>query len=78
MIVKGPKRYEPIDCSLYDHYEAAATRKEKLRITMDDGSEHHGVIVDLFIRDKVEWMRLDGGEEIRLDSIANHRSAKNV
>ncbi len=78
MSVKQQKRYEPIDCSLYDHYEAAATQKDKLRITMDDGSEHHGVIVDLFIRDKVEWMRLNGGEEIRLDRIASHRSAKNV
>jgi len=78
MNVKGQKPYVPIDCSLYDHYEAAATRKEMLRITLQDGSEHRGVIVDLFIRDKVEWMRLDGGEEIRLDRIADHRSAKNV
>ena len=65
--------YAPIDCSLYDYYEEAATLKSDVTLTLNDGSEVGGVIVDLFIREKIEWMRLDTGREIRLDAITSMR-----
>lgn len=61
--------YEPIDCSLYDTYEAAATKREHVHLTMNDDVIHDGIIVDLYIRDKAEWLRLDNGTELRLDGI---------
>ncbi|MCB0793389.1 MAG: hypothetical protein KDB88_01520 [Flavobacteriales bacterium] len=65
--------YRPIDCSVYDRYEAWATLRTEVVIThaSDDGIERSivGTIVDLFIREKEEWMRLQDGTEIRLDRI---------
>jgi methyl halide transferase len=61
--------YTPIDCNLYDRYEAAATLKRPVVLTLDSGTTVRGIITDLFIRDRIEWLRLNGGEEIRLDGI---------
>ncbi len=63
--------YEPIDCNVYDHYEAAATLERNARFTLADGSTVTGIIGDLFIRDGAEWMRLKEGREIRLDQITD-------
>lgn len=63
------KPYQPIDCNFYDHFEAAATLKETVRIRLRDGSEHTGIIVDLRVRDKVEWMEMNDGRKIRLDEV---------
>ena len=62
--------YAPIDCNLYDRYEAAATLKQRVRLVLTDGTHAEGLIVDLFHRDKAEWLRLDSDMEIRLDQIA--------
>lgn len=68
--LSAPKSaYVPVDCSLYDHYEAAATLKSRVQLSLTDGSVVPGIITDLFVRDRVEWMRLDDGREIRLDTI---------
>jgi transcriptional antiterminator Rof (Rho-off) len=61
--------YVPIDCNLYDHYEAAATLKKQVRLTMKEGRISEGRIVDLFHREKAEWLRMDHGDEVRLDDI---------
>jgi Rho-binding antiterminator len=61
--------YTPIDCNLYDHYEAAATLKQPVHLMLSDGRSLSGRIVDLFHRDKAEWLRLDHGGEVRLDRI---------
>jgi transcriptional antiterminator Rof (Rho-off) len=63
------KAYAPIDCNLYDRYEAAATLKRTVVLTTDTGEEVQGVITDLFIRERIEWLRLSDGAEIRLDRI---------
>ena len=68
--LNAPKAaYIPIDCSLYDHYEAAATLKQRVRLDLDNGTDLEGRIVDLFVRDRIEWLRLDSGAEVRLDRI---------
>lgn len=69
-----PTPYAPIDCNFYDHFEAAATLKEMVTIQLRDGSELQGSIVDLFVREQIEWMRLNDGTEVRLDEVRDlHR-----
>ena len=64
--------YQPIDCNLYDYLEEAATLKKKCVFLVSiDGDLRiiNGQIVDLFIRDKVEYLKLKKESEIRLDTI---------
>ena len=64
--------YQPISCNLYDYLEQAATRRHTVRLELDEGGEMRlveGIILDLFVKDKVEYLRLDIGKEIRLDHI---------
>ena len=71
--------YRPIDCSLYDRYEAWATLRTVVRLehVAQDGTPQtsEGRIADLFLRGKEEWLRLDDGAEVRLDRI---RSAHGI
>ena len=66
--------YTPIDCHFYDLLEAAATLQRR-RVDLQYFNDLRqlclgsGVIDTLFIRDKVEYMRLKSGEEIRLDHL---------
>ena len=65
--------YQPIDCGFYDELEAAATQKRRVALQYFNDLRQlcmeSGVIDTFFIRDKVEFMRLKSGEEIRLDHI---------
>lgn len=65
--------YTPIDCNYYDHLEAAATQRRRVELQYFNDLRQlclgSGVIETLFIRDKVEFMRLKSGEEIRLDHL---------
>lgn len=61
--------YVPIDCNLYDRYEAAATLRQHVILEHMDGTTLEGTIVDLFHRDKAEWLRMGNGRAVRLDHI---------
>jgi RimJ/RimL family protein N-acetyltransferase/transcriptional antiterminator Rof (Rho-off) len=65
--------YKPINCSYYDELEALATQRTAVAVVyqLPDGTPHtvHAQIVDLFTRDKEEFMVLDNGTTIRLDAI---------
>ena len=65
--------YIPIDCNYYDHLEAAATQRRRVELQYFNDLRQlclgAGVIETLFIRDKVEYLRLKSGEEIRLDHL---------
>ena len=64
--------YQPIDCNLYDYLEEAATLKKKCVFLVNikgDLRIVNGQIVDLFVRDKVEYAKLKKGTELRLDTI---------
>ena len=65
--------YQPIDCHFYDEMEAAATQRRRVDLQYFNDLRQlclgSGVIDTFFIRDKVEFMRLKSGEEIRLDHI---------
>lgn len=70
LCAKKEPGYVPIDCNLYDRYESAATLRQRVRLTLVDGTTCEGIIKDLFHRDKAEWLRLDTEEEVRLDRVA--------
>ncbi|WP_303309514.1 hypothetical protein [Hymenobacter sp. BT730] len=66
--------YQPINCSFYDELEALATTRQRCTLvyrTEPDTppSTYSGVITDLFLRDKVEYLRLEDGFEVRLDNL---------
>ncbi|UYZ58534.1 hypothetical protein [Hymenobacter latericus] len=66
--------YRPISCSFYDELEARATTGQRCTLTYrtepdTPPSTYEGVIKELYIRDKVEYLRLDDGFEVRLDNL---------
>ncbi|NUO78461.1 hypothetical protein HUU05_00165 [candidate division KSB1 bacterium] len=67
--------YHPIACSLHDELEALATLRRECRIVfrgVDDKAETvTDVIVDIFTREREEFLRLRNGTTIRLDRITN-------
>lgn len=67
------KNYQPISCNFYDELEALATLRSLCIIEYHDknANKHkaEGVIKDLYIRDKAEYLLLNTGFEIRLDQL---------
>jgi len=65
--------YQPINCDYYDRLEAWATMRTicLIRFKSDDGKEQEvsSRIEDLFVLEKVEYMRLENGVVLRLDSL---------
>jgi Rho-binding antiterminator len=65
--------YRPIDCDLHDALEAAAIRREMLRVRfLDVNGEYqqcHTRIVDVFSRNGAEYLSLETGETVRLDRL---------
>lgn len=65
--------YKPVDCGLHDRLEELATLRQPARIEFRDERgemrESRGTINDVFASDGAEFVRTDGGEEIRLDRI---------
>lgn len=69
------KAYVPIDCNYYDELEALATKREFIEIKYrnEQGAiaSTQSVIVDFFIENKVEFLRLKNGQSIRLDLLVS-------
>ncbi|WP_343691802.1 hypothetical protein [Chitinophaga sp.] len=67
--------YQPINCDYYDRLEAWATMRTicLIRFRSEDGQtqEVSSRIADLFVLDKVEYMRLENGLVLRLDSLVD-------
>ncbi|WP_400192608.1 hypothetical protein [Hymenobacter sp. B81] len=66
--------YRPISCSFYDELEARATLRQPCTLTYRPApaappSTYHGIIQDLYLRDRVEYLRLTDGFELRLDHL---------
>lgn len=63
--------YQPIDCGFYDLLEAAATQRRRVALQYFNDLRQlcleSGVIDTFFVRDKVEFLRLKSGQEVRLD-----------
>jgi len=75
MIMTGEikrETYIPISCNLYDEFEALATLGKQVHIHYDLDQIRtcvEGFIKDFRIRNKVEYMILESGLEIRLDHL---------
>ena len=67
--------YTPIDCNLYDRYEAWATLRTPLTIEHREAdgtvANSKGRITDLRNEAGTEWCVLDNGVRIRLDHIVS-------
>jgi Rho-binding antiterminator len=65
--------YQPIDCSFHDELQMRAIRGGVTLIVYRDetGGERaiRDVIVDVYSRAGAEYLRLRGGDEIRLDRL---------
>ncbi|HEX8350791.1 MAG TPA: hypothetical protein VF598_12585 [Hymenobacter sp.] len=66
--------YTPISCSFYDELEALATKHQSCTLvyrTEPDSPPitYQGIIKDLYIREKAEYLQLVDGFEIRLDTL---------
>jgi len=65
--------YQPIDCNYYDRLEAWATMRTicQIKFRDDAGAEQEvsAIIQDVYALNKVEYMRLDNGLVLRLDSL---------
>jgi Rho-binding antiterminator len=69
-----PTAYKPISCTFYDELEARATTAQPCMLTYrtepdTPPSTYQGIIQDLFVREKVEYLRLANGFELRLDAL---------
>lgn len=67
------REYQPISCAYYDELEALATLGRKSTIQYHDlegnATTVEGVIKDFYVENKVEYMTLDDGRDIRLDKL---------
>lgn len=66
-----PGDYRPIPCGIHDVLEDRAVRHAPVRLRWRDaeGAEREATvrIVDIHARAGAEYLRTDGGQEIRLD-----------
>lgn len=69
----SPDRYRPVSCSLHDRLEAAAVRRELVRVDFvsPGGASHvtEGTIRDIVTREGAEYLLMASGFEIRLDRV---------
>ncbi|EAY24555.1 Rho-binding antiterminator [Microscilla marina] len=67
------KPYNPINCSLYDYLEAWAVTQTPCKVTYLDAQNKEAyftkTIVDLYIKDKVEYVKWNDGSSLRLDQL---------
>lgn len=65
--------YRPVDCALHDELLARATLRRPVELGyLDERCEERTVrdrIVDVFARDRAEFLKLENGLEIRLDKL---------
>ena len=67
--------YQPIDCDYYDRLEAWSTMRTDSSIIFRDEAgnkqEISAKIDDVYTEDKVEYLKTDTGEVIRLDALVS-------
>lgn len=64
--------YKPISCSSYDEFESLSVMKTPVEIIyLNEGLKKtvNGFIVDVFSKNSAEYIKMDSGENIRLDTI---------
>lgn len=75
------KAYTPIDCDFYDRFEAWATLRTELKLSYNNNgtqTQLTDTIIDLFVKQHVEYMRTKSDAVIRLDQIISVEDATGV
>ena len=71
--------YTPINCHLYDQLEIYAMHRDildiSIRLVGGEKRELSTRINDLYVRDGVEYVFLETGEEIRMDHLVSVQKA---
>ena len=69
------KPYQPIDCGVYDHFEAAIVQRRVVTLTYLDASgqtvSKQVQLTDLRTENGEEYVQLAGGEWVRLDRVSS-------
>ena len=69
------EKYIPISCNFYDELELWAIRKTNCKIVyLNDTNERQtieGVIKNLFTKEKIEFLLLENGFQLRLDQLVS-------
>ena len=67
------KQYKPVACGLYDELELRALRKQTVCLVFfNDKNKNETIqctIIDLFSKDKTEYLKTNEGLVIRLDNV---------
>lgn len=70
-----PKEYEPVDCDFTDELEFAVIRQLPVEVkywnSKDEVHSIRGKIIDIFARDKAEYIKMSNQTLIRLDRISS-------
>ena len=73
--MEAQRKYVPLDCLLHDELESFATLRTRVtveyRSATDAVHKIEDVIVDIFNRSGVEFLKLATGVEIRLDDLVS-------
>ena len=73
--------YHPIDCNYYDELVLLAMRKKPCEIIYQDQNGHQitkqATIVDVFTKEKVEYLKLSNDQLIRLDLLISADGKEN-
>lgn len=62
------KKYTPIACSLYDYFELLILKKQKVIVTTAT-AKIESAFANIYTKKGVEYLVLETGEELRLDTI---------
>lgn len=69
------KEYKPISCSIYDELILCISRKQRITISTEK-EEITTLAKDIYTREKIEYLLLEDGSELRLDEIKSFIVAK--
>lgn len=67
------EEYKPVNCDFYDDLEAYSILKKELEILYENEEGEtitiFGRIIDIYSKDRIEYMLLDSGKEIALTQL---------
>jgi transcriptional antiterminator Rof (Rho-off) len=76
------QNYNPINCSFYDQLENAIVIKEKVSLEYLNENQslekYDGILLDIYSKEKAEFVKLADGTSIRLDFIQKLNGIENI
>jgi len=76
------ENYTPVNCSFYDQLENAIVTKEKVSLEYLNENrsleKYAGILLDIYSKEKAEFVKLADGTSIRLDFIQKLNGIENI